>query len=146
MRQAETAEGAPDRDAMDRHLMRIRNFQHQIIQRQVGLGGHPCRDPGTQTAQLAMPAAIALSARRQPTRLVLQDHHVVNELHRYPEPCGGSPVRMPFLHKSDNALTKCQRMWLAHLKPPYLPCRQGITDQASWESESERSQPALGQA
>lgn len=79
MRQAETAEGAPDRDAMDRHLMRIRNFQHQIIQRQVGLGGHPCRDPGTQTAQLAMPAAIALSARRQPTRLVLQDYHVVNE-------------------------------------------------------------------
>ena len=63
MRQAEAAEGAPDRDAMDRHPMPIRNFQHQIIQRQVRLGGHPCRDPIPQTAQLAMPAAIALSAR-----------------------------------------------------------------------------------
>src|SRR6056297_3957790 len=50
---------------------------------------------------------------------------------------------MPFLHKRDDPLTKCHRMWLTHLKPPYLPCRQGITNQASWESESESSQPAL---
>jgi hypothetical protein len=34
-------------------------------------------------------------------------------------------------------------MWLTHLNPPYLPCKQGITDQASWEPESERAQPAL---
>src|SRR6056297_293744 len=50
---------------------------------------------------------------------------------------------MPFLHKCDDPLTKCHRMWLSHLKSPYLPCRQGITNQASWESESESSQPAL---
>src|SRR6056297_673405 len=50
---------------------------------------------------------------------------------------------MPFLHKRDDPLTKCHRMWLTHLKPPYLPCRQGITNQASWESESESSQLAL---
>src|SRR6056297_2532509 len=52
---------------------------------------------------------------------------------------------MPFLHKRDDPLTKCHRMWLTHLKPPYLPCRQGITKQASWESESESSQLALSQ-
>jgi hypothetical protein len=134
MRQAEAAEGAPDRDAMDRHPMPIRNFQHQIIQRQVRLGGHPCRDPIPQTAQLAMPAAIALSARLQPTSLALQDHHVVDELHRYPKPRSRRAVRMPFLHKSDNALPKCHRMWFTHLEPPYLPYSKGITDQASWES------------
>jgi hypothetical protein len=30
-------------------------------------------------------------------------------------------VRMSFLHKCDNALAKCHRMWLAHIRPPYLP-------------------------
>jgi hypothetical protein len=30
-------------------------------------------------------------------------------------------VRMPFLHKRDNALPKRHRMWFSHLKPPYLP-------------------------
>src|SRR6056297_684100 len=143
MRQTETAQGAPDRHAMDRHLVRIGNFQHQIIQREVGLGRHPCRDPVPQTGQLAMPAAISLSARLQPACLAFQNHHVVHELHRNPKPRGRSSVRMPFLHKRDDTLTKCHRMWLAHLKPPYLPCRQGTTNQASWESESESSQPAL---
>ena len=33
-----------------------------------------------------MPAAIALRARLQPTRLALQYHHVIDEFHRYPEP------------------------------------------------------------
>jgi len=134
MCQTETAEGAPDRHAMDRHLVLVGNFENQIIQREIRLLRHACRDPSPQRAQLAMTAAIALDTRLQPARLTFQDHHVVDEFHRDPEPRGGGPVRMPFLHKRDNALTKCHRMWLAHLKPPYLPCRQGITDQASWES------------
>src|SRR6056297_1167242 len=126
--QSETMERPPDRHAMDRHLVLIGNFQHQIIQREVGLGRHPRRDPVPQTAQLAMPAAISLSARLQPACLAFQDHHVIDELHRNPKPRGRSSVRMPFLHKRDNALPKRHRMWLSHLKPPYLPCGQGITD------------------
>ncbi len=134
MCQTETAEGAPDRHAMDRQLVLVGNLQNQIIQREIRLVSHACRDPFPQRAQLAMTAAIALDTRLQPARFTFQGHHVVDELHRNPEPRGGGPVRMPFLHKRDSALTKCHRMWLAHLKPPYLPCRQGITDQASWES------------
>lgn len=106
---------------MDRHLVLIGNFQNQVIKREVGLGRHPRRDPVPQTAQLAMPAAVALNTRLQSTRLALQDHHVIDELHRNPEPRSGGTVRMPFLHKRDNALPKRHRMWFSHLKPPYLP-------------------------
>jgi len=134
MRQSETAQGAPDRYAMDRNLVFIGDFQHQIIQREVRLGRHPRRDPVPQPGQLAMPPAIALDTRLQPAGLAFQDNHVVDEFHRNPEPRSGRAVRMPFLHKRDNALTKCHRMWLAHIRPPYLLKRQGITDQASWES------------
>ena len=81
MRQAETAQGAPDRHAMDRHLVRLSNFQHQIIQREVGFGCHPHRDPVPQTGQLSMPAAITLSARLKLTCLTFQDYHIVHELH-----------------------------------------------------------------
>jgi hypothetical protein len=66
---------------MNRHLMRIRDCQHQIIQRQIGPGIHARPDPVLQTAQFAMPAAIALRPRFQPTRLALQDDHVIDELH-----------------------------------------------------------------
>ena len=72
MRQAQAAQGAPDRYAMDRHFVIIGNFQNQIIQREIRLGCHPCRDPIPQTAQLAMTAAIALPTRLQTTRLALQ--------------------------------------------------------------------------
>ena len=37
MRQAETAQGAPDRHAMHRHLVLIGSFQHQIIQREISV-------------------------------------------------------------------------------------------------------------
>ena len=122
---------------MDRYLVFIGNLQNQIIQRQIRFGSHACRDPILQTAQLAMTTTIALGARLQPARLALQNHHVVDELYRNPELRCGNPVRMSLLHKRNNALTKCRRMWLAHLNPPYPPCRQGITDQDAWESESE---------
>ena len=91
-------------------------------------------DPLAQTGQLAMPAAITLIARLQPTCLAFQGHHVIHERTRNPKPRSRSAVRMPVLHKRDNPLTKCHRMWLAHLNPPYLLYRQGITDHASWES------------
>lgn len=92
MCQAKTAEGAPDRYAMDGHLVHICNFENQIIQREIRLGSHPYRDPIPQPAQLAMTAAIALGTRLQPARLALQQHHVVDELHRNPQPRSGSSV------------------------------------------------------
>ena len=65
-------ERPPDRHAMDRHLVLIGNFQNQVIQREVGLGRHPRRDPVPQTAQLAMPPAVALNTRLQSACLALQ--------------------------------------------------------------------------
>lgn len=95
---------------MDCYLVIIANFHNKVIQREVGLGHHPCRDPVPQTAQLAMPTAVALSARLQPACLALQDDHFIHELHRNPEPRSGSAVRIPFLHKRDNPLSKSHRM------------------------------------
>ncbi len=125
MCQAETAEGPSIRYAMDRHRVLIGNFQSQIIQREIRLGCHPCRDPAPQSAQLTMTAAIALSSRLQSARLALQHHYVVDELQRNPEPSGGSAVRITVLHKRDNLFTKCRRMWLAHLIPPISALQTG---------------------
>ena len=66
---------------MDHYLVLFGNFENQVIQRQVGLGRYPCRDPVPQTAQLAMPATVALPARLQAACLAFQDDHVVHELH-----------------------------------------------------------------
>jgi hypothetical protein len=40
-------------------------------------------------------------------------------------------VGMPFLHKSDSALSKSHRMWSARFIPPYLLCKQRTTDQVT---------------
>jgi len=113
---------------MDFHLVLISDFQHQIIQCEIGLGIHSRLDPALQTTQLAMSAAIALCAWLQPARLALQDDHIVDELHRNPEPSGGRSMGMAFFHKCNNTLPKRYRKWLAHLRPPYLLCSKGITD------------------
>lgn len=134
MCQTEAAQDAPDRDAVDREIVTICQFQHQIIQCQVRLCHHPRFDLAPKAGQLAMTAAIALCARLQTTCFTLQDHHVVDELHRNPEPRRRRTVGMPFFHKSDSALAKSHRMWSAHIIPPYLLRKQGITDQVPWES------------
>lgn len=66
---------------MDSDVVCIGNFQHQIIQREVGLGCHPPCDPVSQTGQFAMPATVTLSSRLKLTCLAFQDHHIVHELH-----------------------------------------------------------------
>jgi len=114
MCQAEAAERTPDRHAMDRHLVRFGDFQHQVIQRQIGFGLHSRLQPASQTTQLAMAATIALGARLQPTSLAFQNDHVVHELHRNPKPRRRRPMRMTFFNKGDHALTKLYRKWLAH--------------------------------
>ena len=134
MRQAEAAQDAPDRDAVNFDTMTIRHLQHQIIQGQIRLCQHPRFDPAPKTGQLTVPATIALRARHQTTCFTLQDHHVVDELHRNPKVRRRCTVGMPFLHKNDNALSKSHRMWSAHFIPPYLLCKQRITNQVTWVS------------
>jgi len=94
MCQAEAAERPPNRHPMDSHLMRLGDFQHQIIQRQIGFGIHPRLQPASQTTQLAISAAIALGTRLQPTRLAFKNDHVIHELHRNPKPRCRRTVRM----------------------------------------------------
>lgn len=94
--------------------MLLSNFQHQIIQRQVWLGLHPRFQPASQTAQLAMPATIALHAWLQPAGLAFQNDHVVHELHRNPKPRRRRSVRVALFNECDNAPAKLYRKWLAH--------------------------------
>ena len=77
----ETVQAAPDRHAMDRHLVCLSNFQHQIIQREVGFGCYPHRDPVPQTGQFSMPSAITLSSWFRVACLMFQDQHIVHDFH-----------------------------------------------------------------
>lgn len=99
--------------------MFIGDLQHHIIQRDVGLGRHPRRDPFPQRSKLAMPFAITLETWLQPASFALQYNHVVDDFHRNSELRSGSAVQMSVLHKRDIALTKYHSMWLAQLKPTY---------------------------
>ena len=134
MCQAKTAERTPDRHTMDPHLVCLGDLQHQIIECQIRLRVHPTLDPVAQTSELAMSASIALGTRLQPACLAFQDHHVIHELHRNPKPRRRGPMRMIFFNERDNTFAKLYRKWFAHLIPPYLTYRQGITDQPSRES------------
>jgi len=78
---------AVDRDAVDRDAVTIRQFQHQIIQGQIRFCHYPRLDPAPRASQLAVAAAVALRARLQHTHFTLQDHHVVDEFYRNPNPC-----------------------------------------------------------
>lgn len=119
---------------MDRHLVCFGYLQYQIIKCQIRLRVHPTLDPVSQTSELAMSASIALRTRLQPACLAFQDHHVVHELHRNPKPRRRGPMRMTFFNERDDTFAKLYRKWLAHLRPPYLPYSQEITDRPSWES------------
>ncbi len=91
---------------MDRHAVTSCQFSHQVVQRQIGLLSYPRFDPVPHNDQLAVTAAMSLRPRLKPACLPFQDHHVVDELHRHPKLRSGCPVRMPFFHESDDALTR----------------------------------------
>ena len=44
------------------------------------------------------------------------------------------PMAVAFIDKRNDPLTQLNRMWLTHLYPPYLTQKNGITNQAKWES------------
>lgn len=103
---------------MDSDAVAIRQFAHQIVQRQIGLCTHARFYPVLNGDQLAMTTIIAPSARLQPARLVPHDHQVVDELHRNTNPRGGGAVRVTFLHKSDDTLPQRHGMWPIHHETP----------------------------
>ena len=59
-------------------------------------------------------AAVALRLGFKRPRPALQQDHVVHELDRNRELSRRRPMRMTFLNKINNALTKLHRKWLAH--------------------------------
>lgn len=95
MCQTETAQEPPDRDTVNGDAVLVSQFSHQIVQRQIWLRVHPRRDPALHGDQFTMPTAIALGAGFKPARLALQDHHVVDEFHRNPEPRRGGANALP---------------------------------------------------
>ena len=99
---------------MRRDALLFAQRDHQLIQRQVALILDPARDPTRNTRQLAMTATIALRLWVKPPRRTLQKHHVVHKLDRNPEPRRRSAVRVAFLNKINDTLTKRHRKCPAH--------------------------------
>ena len=99
---------------MGLNAMPVTQFHHQFIQRQVALFPDPAFYPARHARQLAMPAAVALRLGIKRSCPALQQHHVVDEFDRNPEPRRRSPVCVTFLNESNDALTKFHRKWLAH--------------------------------
>ena len=66
MRQPEATKTSPDGAAMNLDaIMRLGQFRDQFIKRDLALGRNTGRDPISHAGQFAMPAAVALWARRQ---------------------------------------------------------------------------------
>ena len=103
----------PDRNAVRLNAMPVPQFHHQFIQRPIALFPDPAPDPTRHARQLAMPAAVALRLGIKRPGPAPQQHHVVDKLDVNPEPRRRSPVRGTFLNKTNDALTKLHRKWLA---------------------------------
>jgi hypothetical protein len=118
---------------MRRDPLRRLQLRHQRVQRQIALlrqaRPHPVRNCG----QLAA-TRVALTLRRKPACLAPQLDHVVHKPGRDPEMTRRLPMAVAFIDKRNDPLTQLNRMWLTHLYPPYLTQKNGITNQAKWES------------
>jgi len=114
MCQTEAAQEPPDRNAVDRDAVAIRQFNHQIVQGQVGLLDQPPLDAVRYGLEFPMTATVALHPRLKRACVALQDDHVVDELYRNPKPGRSRTMRMPFFYEPDHSHQKRHRMWLAH--------------------------------
>ncbi len=63
MCQPEATQEPPDRNAVDGDAVVIRQFTHQIVQRQIGFPAHLRLDPALHGDQFPMSPAMALGAR-----------------------------------------------------------------------------------
>ncbi len=120
---AEPVQPVADRGAVDRHALRLLQFQAQFVQRQIAFLGQPGPHPATQIAQLAASSLVAPRSSRgqalrlgiKPSGLAPQLDHVVHKLRRCPEMTRRFAMRIPLVNKRNNALTQLKWMWLAHI-------------------------------
>ncbi len=112
---AEPVQPVADRRAVDRHALRLLQFQPQLVQRQIALLGQPGPHPGSQLAQLAASTPVALRLGIKPAGLAPQLDHVVHKLRRCPEMPRRFAMAIPLVNKRNNALAQLKWMWLAHI-------------------------------
>lgn len=112
--QAKAAQTPPNRDTVGIDALDLTKFDNQFIKGQVALFLDPGFDPVRHASQLAMPTTVALLLGLQRSGGTLQKHHVIHELDRNPELRRSSPVRVTFLNKINDPLTKLHRKWLTH--------------------------------
>ncbi len=120
---AEPVQPVADRGTVDRHALRLLQFQAQLVQRQVAFPGQPGPHPASQLAQLAAAAPVAPRSSRgqalrlgiEPSGLAPQLDHVVHKLRRCPEMPRRFAMAISLINKRNNALTQLKWMWLAHI-------------------------------
>ena len=113
MAQVKAVQPVADRRPVDRHAMRLLQFQPQLVQRQVALFGQPGPRPAAQIGEFPAPR-IALTLRLQPARLAPQLDHLIYEFRRNPEMPRRLAMRLPFINEGYNPLPQLKWMWLAH--------------------------------
>ena len=112
--QAQTAQMPPNRNTVGFDALDLTKFDHQFIKGQVALFHDPASDPIRHASQFAMTTTVALLLGLKRPGGALQEHHVIHELDRNPELRRRSPVRVTFLNKINDPLTKLHRKWPAH--------------------------------
>ncbi len=112
---AEPVQPVADRGAVNRHALRLLQFQAQLVQSQIAFPGQPGPHPASQIAQLAASALVALRLGIKPSGLAPQLDHVVHKLRGCPEMPRRFAVCIPLVNKRNNATAQLKWMWLAHI-------------------------------
>ena len=105
MAEAETMEPTADRRTVHRDIVKLFQFQTQLVQGRIAPLRQTRAHPGLKSIQLAGSAQIALPLRQKPARLSAQLDHVIDEFRRNPKMPGRLPVTMPLIDKGDDTLS-----------------------------------------
>ena len=119
---------------MDVDAMGLGQFHGQLIERDLALLGDAGLDPAGHARQLAVPTAVALRPRIQRSGFPPQLDQIVHKSRRHPEMPGCFSMPVTLIDKRGDTLAQLYWMWLAQLRPPYLPQQQGITSSSDRES------------
>ena len=87
---------------MNLDAMRLGQFRDQFIKRDLALGRNTGRDPISHARQFAMPATVALWARRQCPSFAAQFHPFMDEFRRHAEMPRRLAVPVTFVDIGDN--------------------------------------------
>ncbi len=105
MRETEAAQHPPNSPAVDGDVMRLGQFRHQLVKRNLTLFSDTALDPAGHARQFAVPAAIALATRCQRPRFAAQLDQIVHKSRRNPEMPRRLTVTVPLIDERDNALS-----------------------------------------